>query len=76
MLELSPDTKKLVVNVFNNDEYSFSKQVTLVEILNPPSQLSSNSSLKSKNQLFPLNEILNQSETCNIEKPTKQMLFI
>lgn len=51
VLELSPETKKLVVNVFSNDEYSFSKQVTLVEILKPPSQLSSNSSLKSKNQL-------------------------
>ena len=48
VLELSPETKKLVEKVFSNDEYSFSKQVTLVEILKPPSQLSSNNSLKSK----------------------------
>ena len=52
VLESSPDTKKLVVNVFSNDEYSFSKQVTLVEILKPPSQLSSNSSLKSQKSVL------------------------
>ena len=52
VLESSPDTKKLVVNVFSNDEYSASKQVTLVEILKPPSQLSSKSSLKSQKSVL------------------------